>query len=41
MLRTYNVRKLPSNYLIDREGKIVAKDVYSDALVEKLKSLLE
>ncbi|MBR4969924.1 MAG: AhpC/TSA family protein [Alistipes sp.] len=36
MLRSYNVRKLPSNFLIDREGNIVAKDLYSDALAEKL-----
>ena len=36
MLRSYNVRKLPSNFLIDREGNIVAKDLYSDALAKKL-----
>jgi len=36
MLRTYNVGKLPSNYLIDRNGNIVAKDLYSDALAKKL-----
>lgn len=40
MLRSYNVRKLPSNYLIDREGKIVAKDLYSDALDRQLAKML-
>jgi peroxiredoxin len=39
MLRSYNVRKLPSNFLIDREGNIVAKDLYSDALEDKLEKL--
>lgn len=41
LLRSYNVRKLPSNFLIDGEGRIVAKDLYSDALIEKLESMLE
>ena len=36
LLRAYNVRKLPTNYLIDREGRIIAKDIYSDALAERL-----
>ena len=40
MLRSYNVRKLPSNFLIDREGKIVAKDLYSDALDRQLAKML-
>ncbi len=41
MLRAYNVRKLSSNFLIDREGKIVAKDLYSDALERKLATMLK
>ena len=41
LLRTYNVSKLPSNYLIDREGRIIARDLYSDALENKLASMLE
>lgn len=36
MLRAYNVQKLPSNYLIDRNGNIVAKDLYGDALKREL-----
>lgn len=39
MLRVYNVRKLPSNYLIDHKGNIVAKDLYSDALKDKLEKI--
>lgn len=41
MLRAYNITKLPSNYLIDRQGNIVGKDLYSDALANKLKQLLD
>lgn len=40
MLRSYNVRKLPSNFLIDREGKIIARDLYSDALDRQLAKML-
>jgi hypothetical protein len=36
----YNVRSLPSNYLIDRNGHIVAKNIYSDALEQQLKKIL-
>lgn len=36
----YNVRSLPSNYLIDKSGKIVGKNLYSDALESQLKKLL-
>ena len=36
MLRAYNVRKLPSNFLIDSKGNIIAKDIYSNALANKL-----
>lgn len=39
LLRSYNVRKLPSNFLIDRKGNIIAKDLYSDALEDKLEEL--
>ena len=41
MLRAYNVRKLPSNFLIDREGKIIAKDLYSNALEDKLEDIFD
>ncbi|MDE6374783.1 MAG: AhpC/TSA family protein [Alistipes sp.] len=32
----YNIRKLPANFLIDKEGSIVAKDIYGRSLEEKL-----
>lgn len=41
MLRAYNVRKLPSNFLIDRKGNIIAKDLYSDALEDKLEDIFD
>ena len=40
IMGVYNVRSLASNYLIDRNGRIVAKNVYSDALEEQLKKIL-
>ena len=41
MLRAYNVRKLPTNYLIDREGNIIGKDLYSTALKSRLVELFK
>ncbi|MBR4849733.1 MAG: AhpC/TSA family protein [Alistipes sp.] len=41
MLRAYNVRKLPSNFLIDRKGNIIAKDLYSTALEERLSKIFD
>ena len=41
MLHAYNVRKLPSNYLIDRKGNIIGKDLYSKALEDKLESIFK
>ena len=32
----YNIRRLPANFLIDKEGSIVAKDIYGRSLEEKL-----
>lgn len=39
-LGMYNVQSLPANYLIDREGNIVGKNLYGDDLENQLKSLL-
>lgn len=39
-LTIYNVRKLPANYLIDRAGDIVAKDLYGTSLEQRLEKLL-
>lgn len=38
-LGLYNVQKLPANFLIDKEGTIVAKDIYGKSLDEKLSEL--
>ena len=37
--RLDNVQKLPANFLIDREGTIVAKDIYGKSLERKLDEL--
>lgn len=36
----YNIRSLPANYLIDRNGRIVGKNLYSDALEQQLNKIL-
>ncbi len=38
---TYNVRKLPSNFLIGRDGTIIGRDLYSTALERRLAELLK
>lgn len=38
-LTLYNVQKLPANFLIDREGNIVARDIYGKSLEQKLDEL--
>lgn len=35
----YQVEKIPSNYLIDPEGRIIGMDLFGDALIEKLELL--
>lgn len=37
----YSVSKYPTNFLIDRNGIIIAKDIHGDKLREKLKELLQ
>ncbi|MBK3516520.1 peroxiredoxin family protein [Carboxylicivirga marina] len=37
--KQYGVRKVPSNFLIDEEGVIVAVDLRGEALLKKLKKL--
>jgi peroxiredoxin len=39
--RLYNVQGIPQNYLIDRDGKILAKDLRGTALDEKLAEILK
>lgn len=38
-LGLYNVQKLPANFLIDKQGTIVAKDIYGKSLEQKLEEL--
>jgi alkyl hydroperoxide reductase subunit AhpC len=38
--RLYDVRSIPQNYLIDPQGKIVAKNLRGDDLDNKLEELL-
>lgn len=40
VLRTYNVQRLPANYLLDASGTIVAKDLYGSELEARLEKLL-
>lgn len=39
-LSVYNVKKLPSNYLIDREGNIVGKDLTGEKLEEAVREYI-
>jgi alkyl hydroperoxide reductase subunit AhpC len=39
VLGMYNVRSLPANFLIDREGNIVAKNIYGKDLEIQLEKL--
>ncbi len=38
-LSLYNVQRLPANFLIDKEGNIIAKDIYGKSLDKKLAEL--
>ncbi|WP_339070973.1 TlpA disulfide reductase family protein [Chitinophaga sp. 212800008-4] len=38
--KTYNVKRLPQNYLIDADGVVLNKDLFGDALEQELNGLL-
>ena len=40
-LGLYNVQKLPSNFLIDRKGIVVARDLYGAGLQRALEAQFE
>lgn len=40
VIGSYNVQKLPANYLIDRKGNIVSKDLDGDKLDSEIKKLI-
>jgi peroxiredoxin len=35
----YNIKKLPSNFIIDKDGQFVARDIFGDELDNKIQSL--
>lgn len=39
--RMYNIEKLPSNYLIDNNGVIIARDLYDEELEKKINEWLQ
>lgn len=39
-VRLYNVTSIPANFIIDREGNIVARNLYGEALAQKVEELL-
>ncbi|MFW6226673.1 MAG: TlpA family protein disulfide reductase [Bacteroidota bacterium] len=41
ILASYGVAKFPTTFLIDREGKIVAKDIRGSNLAEQVKKMME
>jgi peroxiredoxin len=36
----YNIQNIPANFIIDREGNIVGKNLFGDALAKKIKELI-
>lgn len=39
LLGLYNIKRLPANYLIDRNGRIIGKDLYGTSLEKQLEKL--
>lgn len=39
-VKLYNIKHIPSNYLIDQHGNIIAKDLYGEKLAAKLGEIL-
>ena len=37
----YGLDSIPANYLLDKQGKIIAKNLYGEALNKKLQELIE
>lgn len=40
-VQMYGIESIPQNFLIDREGNIVARNVYGDALVKELQKIIK
>ena len=41
LVQSFGVRTLPSTILVDKQGRILARDLELDAIKEKLQELLE
>ena len=41
LVQSFGVRNLPSTILVDKQGRILARDLELDAIKEKLQELLE
>ena len=41
VVQQYQLDQIPTNFLLDREGKIIAKDVRGEALSEKLSEIFD
>lgn len=37
----YNIHQTPSNFLLNKDGKIIAKNVYGDDLIQRLTAILQ
>lgn len=37
----YNIERTPSNFLLNREGKIIAKNLYGDELLNRVQTILQ
>ena len=37
----YNVQKVPTNFILDRDGTIIGRDIFDKALEDKIKSLIK
>ena len=40
-VKRLDIRTIPHNYLVDRTGRIIAKNISSNLLIDRMKELLE
>ncbi len=41
VVKDYQIKKIPTSFLIDEKGKIIAKDIWGDVLTEKLDKIFD
>jgi peroxiredoxin len=39
--RDYNVKSIPTNFLLDKDGRVIARDLHGEALEAKLAEVLQ